>query len=192
MPCWLDFQGHTGVMWHSASLRQQSVLGETQHENLKKRQNKNQHLPISPTLNISCVSVAAIFHTCKSSEGQVNRREAPRAPSFADTNVTVKYPESSRWVQAPRREARQILFGITALKFCQWSQWDFSCQQTPTPCAKSLPFSGTRGLWGRRRTAQSQSESATVSRNDALKDSGTTGIYYTEPWRVDKNATSCT
>lgn len=43
----------------------------------KEERNKKPHLPISPTLNMNCASIAAIFHTCKSPEWYVNRSQTP-------------------------------------------------------------------------------------------------------------------
>lgn len=60
---------------------------------LKGKRQEDLHLPINATLDISCVSVAAIFHTWKSSEEHVNSREAN--DHLADINVPVTHHEGS-------------------------------------------------------------------------------------------------
>lgn len=72
--CWSDTSG--SHWYHVILLHVQRVWLRFLNQPTNKKRPVNWNLPINPTLNISCVSVSAIFHTCKSAEPQVRWRES--------------------------------------------------------------------------------------------------------------------
>lgn len=97
------------------------------------------------------------------------------------------YPESSCWVQTPRREARQILFGVTALKFVSGHNEISAVNRLQPPVRNHFLFPEREDCGGggvRLRANQSWRWLAGTTHWRTVEPQDF--FYHTEPWRVNK------
>lgn len=130
--CWRTLLDHITIMWFS------SWRHKRQHLSLRCPVNSN--LPINPTLNIDCVSVAAIFHTWQdfkmNRSYEVNHRQTYSVLTQTPLWGTLNAADRSYSTEGPLESCKEA---VNILKMI----CTVDCQQTFFSC---LPSSGTRRL----------------------------------------------